>query len=91
MTGVIVTSSSCSGTCRTFSIPRQPNVIADEKRPGGVGFGAEETALRTAAVSAAVAGAAEGESGIVGLWALMPAVPPCRAARIRSGPRRRGR
>ena len=28
MTGVIVTSSSCSGTCLIFSIPRQPKVSA---------------------------------------------------------------
>ncbi len=30
ITGVIVTSSSCSGTCLTFSIPRQPKVSAAE-------------------------------------------------------------
>ena len=30
MTGVIVTSSSCSGTSLTFSMPRQPKVSADD-------------------------------------------------------------
>ena len=30
MTGVIVTSISCSGTCFTFSIPRQPKLSVAE-------------------------------------------------------------
>jgi hypothetical protein len=28
ITGVIVTSRNCSGTCLTLSMPRQPNVSA---------------------------------------------------------------
>ena len=31
---VTVTSSSCSGTCLTFSMPRQPKVSACASRPG---------------------------------------------------------
>ena len=48
ITGVIVTSSSCSGTCLIFRIPRQPNVIAAEKALGRGGRGTEESALRIA-------------------------------------------
>src|SRR3954449_11965182 len=33
-TGVIVTSIICSGTCLILSMPRQPNVIAADTRPG---------------------------------------------------------
>jgi hypothetical protein len=52
MTGVRVTSSSCSGTCLTFSIPRQPNVSAVDSGPGRGGRAVEAMARRTAAVSA---------------------------------------
>jgi hypothetical protein len=34
ITGVIVTSTSCSGTCLTFNIPRQPNVRATDSALG---------------------------------------------------------
>src|SRR4051794_20320224 len=52
MTGVTVTSSSCSGTCLTFSMPRQPNVSAVDSPPGRGGRAVVAMAWRTAAVSA---------------------------------------
>ena len=46
MTGVIVTSSSCSGTCLTLSMPRQPKVSAADSAlaRGGRGGGRERLA-----------------------------------------------
>ena len=48
ITGVIVTSSSCSGTCLTFSIPRQAKVETAEAALGRGGRGVEASALRSA-------------------------------------------
>ena len=51
ITGVIVTSSSCSGTCLTFSMPRQPNVNAAAAAEARGGRGVEASALRRVASS----------------------------------------
>ena len=48
ITGVIVTSSSCSGTCLTLSIPRQPKVSAADIALARGGRGVEASALRIA-------------------------------------------
>src|SRR5215211_1041483 len=52
ITGVIVTSRSCSGTCLTLSIPRQPKASAAETAFARGGLGVEESALRSASASA---------------------------------------
>jgi hypothetical protein len=56
ITGVIVTSSSCSGTCFTFSIPRQPKASADVRALARGGRGVVERAERIAAASASTPG-----------------------------------
>src|SRR3990170_3546903 len=52
ITGVIVTSTSCSGTCLTFSIPRQPKVRAVDNALARGGREVDAIALRTAPSSA---------------------------------------
>ena len=47
--GVIVESSSCSGTCLTLSMPRQPNVSPADSALGRAGRGLEASAWRRAA------------------------------------------
>ena len=72
ITGVIVTSSSCSGTCLTFSIPRQPKVSAADsgaraRRARGRGDRLADRRL--------VGAGGRGRLAVVGL-ALMPPAPP---------------
>src|SRR6187431_522607 len=50
ITGVIVTSSSCSGTCLTLSIPRQPNVSAALSGDACGGRGVVVSTLRMSSV-----------------------------------------
>ena len=45
ITGVIVTSSSCSGTCLTLSIPRQPKVSAARRALARGGRGVDDERL----------------------------------------------
>ena len=72
ITGVMVTSRSCSGTCFTLSIPRQPKVSAADSALARGGRGVEESALRSAASSEA----GVLRAGVVAGVALMPLAPP---------------
>ncbi len=93
MTGVIVTSSSCSGTCLTFSIPRHANVIADETALALGGLPIDEIALRTAASSAPGPSGEVGALVVVGMVCseLTLAGPPSRSSARQRPPRRGAR
>ena len=64
-----MTSRSCSGTCLTFSIPRQPKVRAADAALARGGRGVDDSALRSAASSAAGVGRAR----VVGSVLMLPA------------------
>src|SRR5688500_4441707 len=80
MTGNMVTSASCSGTCLIFSIARHPNVSEVDTAFGGDGRVPDTSAARTLSTS-------EGRNGVAGdvLSTVVMLLPPQQLPRRAGG------